>query len=376
MKTIVITGGHHSSALPVISKIQNNHPDIKIVWFGHKHSLKGSRDETLEYKEITSLGIPFYDLKAGKFYKTYDPVRLAKIPFGILQALYFLLKVRPSVILSFGGYLSVPTVIAGWLLRIPSLTHEQTLVVGYANKVVSLFAKRILLSWPESGEYFRNQSKLVLSGLPLRESIFNCSKDPYDLNPNLPTLYITAGKTGAKLLNDSVFSVLEDLLNEFNVIHQCGSHSKYDYFGNLSAKHREIVGNTTGKYVLKEFIFEDEIGCAFGSADIVLSRSGAHTTMELLVLKKPALLVPISWVSHDEQNKNAQLLSDLGLGKILDENTLKSELSDSRFTPSLMVALRDIKEDLNSYTISDDTVSSHYKPDAADLILQEVLNFI
>ena len=136
---IVITGGHHSSALPVINNLRERFSDVEIYWIGHRYSMKGDINPTLEYKEITDLGIPFFDLKAGKLYKTYNLGRLLKIPLGLVQATFLLLKIRPDVILSFGGYLAAPVVIAGNALRIPSLTHEQTVTAGYSNKLISFF---------------------------------------------------------------------------------------------------------------------------------------------------------------------------------------------------------------------------------------------
>ena len=203
---IVITGGHHTSALPIIHKLKSQLDDLEIMWIGHKYSVYGDKSETLEYKEISALGIDFFDLKAGKLYKTFDPIRLAKIPFGFVQAFYFLLKIKPDVIMSFGGYLAAPVVLAGWVLRIPSLTHEQTVVVGYANKFISKLVRKILVSWARSQKYFP-KSKTVLTGLPLRNAIFSAHTERFNVNPDLPTVYITGGKTGSHILNESVYDV-------------------------------------------------------------------------------------------------------------------------------------------------------------------------
>ncbi len=164
---IVITGGHHSSALPVIAKLREEYPQTQLYWIGHRRSLKGDVNDTLEYQEIKALGIPFYDLKAGKVYRTYDLVRLLRVPFGYFQAFSWLIKIKPDAILSFGGYLAVPVVIAGWFLGIPSITHEQTVAAGYANKVISHFVKKILISWKESEKYYPS-GKIIFSGLPIR----------------------------------------------------------------------------------------------------------------------------------------------------------------------------------------------------------------
>src|SRR3989338_10202365 len=143
---IVIAGGHHSSALPVIHELNRQFPDVQIIWLGHKYSLKGDKNPTLEFYEVTALGIPFYEVKAGKLYKAFNLGRLLKVPFGFFQSLILLIKIKPDIILSFGGYLAVPVVLAGWLLRIPSVTHEQTVAVGYANRAIAPFVDKIFLT--------------------------------------------------------------------------------------------------------------------------------------------------------------------------------------------------------------------------------------
>lgn len=320
---IAITGGHHSSAVPVISELCNRVSIVEIYWFGHRHSLKGDINDTLEYKEITALNIPFIDLKAGKFYKTFDPIRLLKIPFGFFQALYYLLKLRPQVILSFGGYLAVPVVLAGFILGIPSITHEQTVVVGYANRLISFFAKKILISWEESKKFFPPR-KTVFTGLPLRRAIFEVRSSKFNVNPQLPTLYITAGKTGSHKINRIIKEILPQLLSVCNVIHQCGDYSKYDDYEELKDVATAI--ESKGCYFLEKFIFEDEIGEVFSKADVFLSRAGAHITKEIFTFKKKAILIPIPWVSHNEQYENARILENIDLATILNEKDLTANM--------------------------------------------------
>ncbi len=170
---IVITGGHHSSALPVIKELQEKYPEVQIFWFGHKFSAQGDKNPTLEFHEITALGIPFYHIHAGKFYRTLNPKRLAKIPYGFFQCLSLLIKLKPDAIMSFGGYLAVPAVLAGRLLGIPAITHEQTVVAGWANRLISKVVQKVLISWQESAKFFPNQfpniDELFYSSSPLSE---------------------------------------------------------------------------------------------------------------------------------------------------------------------------------------------------------------
>ncbi len=320
-----MTGGHHSSALPFIDYLREKQPDVEILWFGHKHSLAGNKNPTLEYRQITSLGVPFIDLPAGKFYRTYNPLKLAKLPIGFFVALYHLLRFHPDVIFSFGGYLAVPVVLAGKLLRIPSITHEQTVVVGYANKLVSRFVDTVLISHAESAKYFP-QKKVVFSGLPLRPAIFEVRSHAFEFHNDLPVLYITAGKTGSHKINVAVKRDLYDLLQHFNIIHQTGDHSAFQDSVDLGEAYRHIKNKVSGRYYVRPFVLDDEIGEAYAKAHIVMCRAGAHTTQELLALRKRALLVPIPWVSHNEQYLNAKTVADSGLGIILDEDSLEDPL--------------------------------------------------
>lgn len=316
---VVITGGHHTGALPVISELKKRVPNVGIYWIGHKYSVVGDKNPTLEYREITALNIPFYDLKAGKLYKTSNIIRILKVPFGIIQAFFYLTKIKPDIIMSFGGYLAAPVVFAGWFLRIPSITHEQTVVVGYANRFISHFAKKVLLTWGESAKYFK-KGKIRVVGLPLRPEILKSTSDSFTINPGLPTVYITAGKTGSHIINKIVLDSFEELLQICNVIHQCGDTSVYDDYNMLKSG----VGTTytPGKYNLKKFVFGDEIGEVFSKADLVIGRSGAHIISELLTLEKPSILIPIPWASHNEQFENAEVLVEAGIARILEESNL------------------------------------------------------
>jgi UDP-N-acetylglucosamine--N-acetylmuramyl-(pentapeptide) pyrophosphoryl-undecaprenol N-acetylglucosamine transferase len=325
---IVITGGHHSSALPVIEQLKIDNPQIEFYWIGHKHSLLGDKNTTLEYREITALGIPFYHLQAGKVYRTFNLKRLLKIPLGFFQSFYLLLKIKPAVILSFGGYLAAPVVFAGWFLRIPSVTHEQTTVAGYANRFIAKFAKKVLVAWPDSAQYFP-RNKVVVTGLPIRKEIFEARSNLFDLTWEIPTIYITAGKTGSVKINQEVGKNLKELLHLANVIHQCGDHSGFNNYESLLKVYQKFSGEVPGKYHVKKFIMGDEIGEVFKKADLIITRSGAHITAEILALEKPAVLVPIPWVSHNEQYKNAEIVRDSGLGIVLEEKDLEEKFLDT-----------------------------------------------
>lgn len=315
MKTLIFTGGHHTSGLVVAKSLKEQ--GWEIVWFGHKRTSLGDKSNSGEYIDVSEANIPFVDLKAGKLYRSFHIVKLLRIPFGFIQAFYELVKRRRSIkgVVSFGGYLAVPTVISARLLCIPVVTHEQTVTAGWANKVVGIFSKKILLTWPESENYF-NQTKTVLVGLPLRSEINNLINKTNEIN-HPPIIYITGGKQGSHTINKVIFESIDELCDKYSIIHQTGSSTHFND-SEISAK----IKNKRYQY----FTYgSKEAISALEKADVVIGRSGAHTCYELGILGKRSVLIPIPWSSHDEQLKNAEVLEKSKIAVILPQNILKKE---------------------------------------------------
>ncbi len=316
---IVFCGGHHTSALPLIDSLLQD-SNLELFFIGRKKAFKDDKNDSLEFLDISRRSLKFYDLKTGKFYGK-NPLNLLKILRGFFHALLILLKEKPNLIISFGGYIAVPVVIAGFILRIKIITHEQTVVTGLGNKLIALFANKILLTWPSSLKYF-NQSKASVIGLPLRISLFAKPALKFEINKNLPTIFITCGKTGSHIINEFILQNLNELLNHFNIIHQAGDYSVTNDYNNLKFVYENINKEKKGNYHLYKFMFDEEVLSAFHACDFVVSRSGAHTIYEILHFKKKAILIPIPWVSFNEQFLNAKIVHNLGLGLILEEASL------------------------------------------------------
>lgn len=312
VKTLVFTGGHHTSSLVVAQALQAK--GWRIVWFGHRHSMWGDREDSGEYREVTAAGIKFYNLLAGKFYRNYNPLKLIRIPLGFIQALVLLILIRPDGIVSSGGYLAVPVVICGWVLGIPSLTHEQTVVTGWANKVIALFARKVAVTWPSSLTHFP-PNKAVFVGLPLRPEIMALKKSGVSRKVYEPmTVYITGGKQGAHVINQLVFANIHTLIKKYKIIHQTGLTT---VFGDLQqAQLISVPGYTTWGFDSAKAVK------ALAAADVVVSRAGAHIIYELGFLGKRSVLIPIPWVSHHEQDQNARILVDSGLAVTISESAL------------------------------------------------------
>ncbi len=281
--------------------------------------------------------------------------------------MYHLAKFRPDMIVSFGGYLAPPVVIAGWLLGIPSITHEQTSVSGLANRVVGRFSKKVFISWPASAKYFP-ESKTVLTGLPLRKSIFLRDPDMFKFNNKLPTVYITGGKQGSHVINVAIAGKLAEFLEMVNIIHQTGENTETGDNEMLRAKRDLLPEKLKERYVIRDFVFENEIGPVFGVSDIIISRAGAHIIYEILASGKPSILVPIPWSSHNEQLMNAKMVEQMGLGKVLEQKDLNSE--------TLYGAVSGMVKNISDYKKNADKAKSEIVMDAAAVIANEIIKLI
>src|SRR3989344_3412898 len=320
---LIFVGGHHSSALPVAQNLKTSGWDI--FWIGHRRSQWQDKSDSAEYLEVTGSGIPFFDLKAGKIYRTLHPAKLVRLPWGFIQALFILLRLKirhgqPRGIVSFGGYLAAPVVFCGWLLGIPSITHEQTPVSGWANKFISHFVKKIAVSWPSSLAHYPRQ-KAILTGLPLRPEVIKAAKKSHP-KIVLNQIYITGGKQGSHLINEAVFASLPQLLTKFTLIHQTGGSSVYNDYSKGHSLRAALPPNLQSRYQLHDYLSAAKAASALGTSQVVVSRSGAHITQELALLGTRAVLIPIPWSSHQEQLQNALLLKNAGQAVILSQEQL------------------------------------------------------
>src|SRR3989344_4966493 len=177
MRKIIVTGGHLTPALATIEELRKN-PDDEIIFIGRAHATEGDKAASVESTTITSLGIKFYSINPGRLQRRFTRFTLGslvKVPVGLIQALGILSRERPQAILSFGSYVAAPVVVAGWILGIPIITHEQTLRSGLSNKLIARFSKKIAVSWEESLEHFP-KNKTVLVGNPIRADLLNLEK--------------------------------------------------------------------------------------------------------------------------------------------------------------------------------------------------------
>lgn len=321
-KKIVFVGGHHNSALIVAKALKAR--NFKIFWLGHKHTMRREKSLSLEYLEVKKAGLAFYQIHTGKFYRTFHPFQWLKIIYGFIQSLFLLLKLKPQLVISFGGYLSFPVVLAAKILGIKIIIHEQTSRAGLANRFLAPLADQILLTWSSSSQFFPSK-KSQLVGLPLKKAFITGGKKPSLFTQKLPTIFITGGKQGAHCINRAVAGCLKELLLKYNLIHQSGAILKTGDFEKLSQQRESLPAKLQRRYLLQKFFYDQQMPQMLKTADLVISRAGAHTIYELLSLQKPALLIPLPWAYQQEQMYNARILEKTGLAWILPQKQLNSQ---------------------------------------------------
>ncbi|MBI2404618.1 UDP-N-acetylglucosamine--N-acetylmuramyl-(pentapeptide) pyrophosphoryl-undecaprenol N-acetylglucosamine transferase [Candidatus Gottesmanbacteria bacterium] len=329
---ILITGGHVTPAIAVIEEIQKRFPDWEIVFVGRKYAMVGEKEVSAEYRLISDLGIRFLSLTTGRS----TPVRsLLKISFGLVQALWYVFKEKPAIIVSFGGYIAFPVVIAGWILGIPSLTHEQTRIAGGANLWIAKIAKKVCVSYADTVDMFPKE-KTVCTGLPLRRDLFIVPKKPlFTLSARYPLVYIAGGATGSESINKYIFSMLPELLTKYTLVHQTG----YSSYSNARGKSRLLSKDQSSRYHIFPYISVSDLSWIYHCAKLYIGRSGGNTVGELAALGKVAILIPLPWSIGGEQEKNAQWLVEAGSAIILPQRDLPDQL------------LKKIDEVLSRFTI-------------------------
>lgn len=324
---IVITaggGGHFAPALAVIRSLKND--DILVI--GRKYTFEGDSALSLEYQTLVSLKIPFRTINTGRLQRKVTSrtvPSLLKMPGGFIQAFSILRSFEPDKVVSFGGYISVPVVLAAYFLRIPVVIHEQTFGAGLANKITAPFAEKICISWEASRRYFP-KGKTILTGNPIKKVSKSLYHLPFDQRDNaLPLLFITGGSGGSHTINLLAHGSIGMLLKEFRIIHQTGDAQVFKDFDSLAQEKLLLDPVLQRRYFITKFVEPAEIIEIMKAADLVISRAGVNTMTELLEVGTPALLIPLPHGQNNEQSTNAHFFESIGLGKVVSQYKLTPE---------------------------------------------------
>ncbi len=362
---ILITGGHLTPALAVIEEIKKQHPETEIVFVGRKYALDSEKTVSLEYKEILRHNIRFIPLQAGRLTRvlTLKTVRnFLRIPLGFLNAFQIIRSERPQIVLSFGGYIALPTIFWGKLFGADVYTHEQTVHPGLANRLIGKITKKNFVAFKEAANFF-DRKKTVICGNPIRKSIFKVEKRPFVISKTKPVIYITGGSLGSHSINVHVKDIINDLLENYIVIHQIGETKEYHDYEDLTAQRNSMQKKLADNYFPVRHFFEDEIGYVYSQTDLLVGRSGANTFFETLATRIPALFIPLPWSSGREQQKHAEIFARHGIGEIFHQIEPSGKLF--RLIKSMIANLDFYRKNFNS-------LSMEYKQDAGRIMVSEI----
>ncbi len=326
---IVLTGGGTGGSVTPLLALAEKFDKDNILWIGTEGGL--------EKNIVSNEKIRFVFIKSGKLRRYFDWKNFSDlflIMAGFFQSLAILSRFKPGLVMTAGGFVSVPAVWAAWILRIPVLIHQQDARPGLANRLMAPFAKIITVTFEKS--IIDYGKKAVWTGNPVRRSlkIINYKlqiTNYFDLNNDIPTILILGGGTGAVAINKLVEDSLDGLTEFCQVIHVAGRGKMPD---NIENKNYQVFG----------FLNAEQLGEAYAVSDIVVSRGGMGTLTELSYLGKPAIIIPMP-DSHQEDNaeifkeKEAAIVldqkkidSDMFLGeirKLLGDNDLQKKLSEN-----------------------------------------------
>lgn len=331
--TIVFTGGgsggHFYPIIAIAEAVRDLVREKRLV------------DPTLYYlaptpfdeKALFGNGMVYVKIRAGKMrrYRSFRNITDAFITLsGTLSALLVLFRLYPDVIVSKGGYGSVPTTLAARILRIPVIIHESDAKPGRANLLAASYATKIAISFDSAAKYFpkKVQSRIARTGIPIRKALMRTetegARQYLGLEDGIPTVLILGGSQGALTINEAVISALPDLVAFANIIHQTGP-THFDHIAGVAKV--ALEGNPhAGRYHPFDYLSELSLQRAAGVADVIISRAGSGTIAEIGLWKKPAVLIPIpEAVSHD-QRTNAYAFARTGAAVVLEEDNLTPHL--------------------------------------------------
>ena len=311
----------------------------------------------IEKELIEPFGIPYHGISSGKLRRYFsvqnftDPFRVLK---GFGEAKRLIKELQPDVIFSKGGFVSVPVVLAGKHNKVPTIIHESDMTPGLANKIAIPSATKVCCNFPETLEHLP-KDKAVLTGSPIRQELLSGNRiaamDLCHFSADKPVILVIGGSLGSVAVNNAVRLALPELLEHFQIVHLCGK-------GKVDDSLTSMKGYTQFEYI------KDELRDIFALADIVISRAGANAICELLALRKPNLLIPLSAnASRGDQILNARSFERQGFSMVLEEEELTKE--------SLLEAVRKLYNDRSRFM---DAMRDSNQQNSIDTIIDLIEN--
>ena len=298
------TGGHTSPGRAVAALLRER--GIACAWIGSQTGLEARR--------APEAGIRYHPIPTGKLRRAWAwqnvPDVLVNTPAGVVAAWRLLRQLRPRAVFATGGFVALPVAIAARLAGVPLIVHEQTSVPGHANRIAARLATRVVVTFADSARLFGG-ADVALTGNPLRPELRRGDRQDaiarFQLDPTLPLVYVTGGAQGAHAINRAVGEILDPLLAQAQVIHQCGDNAATGDHAWLSARRSALPPALAARYTLIPWV-GNELAGIYAAAALVVGRAGAGTVNECCQLGVAALYIPLPGTRGDEQSANARLV--------------------------------------------------------------------
>jgi UDP-N-acetylglucosamine--N-acetylmuramyl-(pentapeptide) pyrophosphoryl-undecaprenol N-acetylglucosamine transferase len=300
---ILFTGGGTlgpvTPLLAVAEAWRRREGDVAFAWIGTHHGP--------ERLLVERAKIPFTALAAPKLDRTRPwTLPFAPLFFGIslIKSIMLLRSMQPRAVISAGAYVSVPLAWAAWGMRIPVYIHQLDVEPGMANRLMAWCAKRITVTWPQSASVFPAKKTLVVGAMTravMRLGEASLAKDRYGFPPSKPLILVIGGGTGAASMNESIRTLVPELVKHASVIHLTGRGKMP---ANLPSHEH---------YIALEFL-DEGLADVYAGADIVIARAGMGTIAELAALGKASILLPIP---QSHQVANAHAVSEKEAAEVL-----------------------------------------------------------
>lgn len=328
MKILFTGGGTAGHILPIIAIVREirkiyTKDDLKIYYIGPKDDFGGIllAQEGIQVKTILAGKIRRYFTIKSFFQNIVDV--FFRIPLGTVQAFFIIFFIAPDLTFCKGGYGAIPATFASWILRIPIFLHESDVVPGMANRFLSKFAFEIFVAFPIKRMMHFPPNKMIMVGNPVRRELLEGNiaeaKEFFDLSGEKPVVLVLGGSQGAQKINDMILEILPAMLEDFEVIHQCGEKK----FQQVNTESRIMVKNEMEKYYhLYPFLKEEELKNAYAASQIIVSRAGASSIFEIATLGKPSILIPLANSAQNHQVENAYTYAENGASFVIEESNL------------------------------------------------------
>lgn len=356
------TSGHAAPLYAIYKKLQEKNPDLKIVAVG-----VGTREERVFLDKIPN----YRKISTGKLHRFLTLRNISealKFIQGFFQSISILLYEKPAIIFSKGGFVAFPLISAAKLLSVPYFQHESDMEMGRANKSMSKRAKKVFVSFPD--RFYPNISsrELIFSGPILRpgfEESKEAEKKYFGFPDDDPIIFLTGGSQGSLNLSNNFLGIAQDLLNNYNIIHQAGRHS----IEVCRQFQKSLSPEKSKKYFLTEFLEidteKDRMNESIEVSDLIISRAGS-TICELAVKGKPMLLIPWQHSASDHQNKNAKFFSENNAAVVLNEK----ELSPEKLLEQINNIFSGDRKALNEISVN---AQKLFPTNGVDIICEEIL---